>query len=242
MALPILAVPKHELNIPSTNEVVKYRPFLVKEEKVLLMAQESNEEKTIIDAMKEIVKNCVETKLDIDKMPLFDIEYIFMKLRAKSVGEIVKLKYGHPGATNSSNEKCEHFEEIEVNLDKVEVSRTEGHDTKVKLTDDIGLVMRYPQIGMMEKVRAAETEVETLFDVIRGCIEMIYEGDEVHYPKDYSKKEMETFLESLNTDQFVKIRNFFETMPKIRYETEYECTECNQREKVTITNIQDFFE
>ena len=169
MALPKINVATYELNLPSSNEIVKFRPFLVKEEKILLMAMESEETNDMMNAIKQIISNCViSSKLKVEELPLFDLEYMFIKLRAKSVGE--KTKIGMKCL------ECDTSTEVEVNLDEVEVIKGENHDPKIQLTDEIGVVMKYPKLNIMENIGDINN-VEDGFAVLRKSIEMIFESE-----------------------------------------------------------------
>ena len=178
MALPKINVATYELNLPSSNEIVKFRPFLVKEEKILLMAMEGGETKDMMNAIKQIIGNCVSSpKLNIEELPLFDLEYVFVKLRAKSIGEKTKL--------GLKCEECDATTEVEVNIDEVEIVKGENHDPKIQLTDDVGVVLKYPRIDMMEGIGNLNN-IEEGFAVLRKSIEMIFSGDEVYEAKDHS--------------------------------------------------------
>jgi len=243
MALPVLNAPTHELTLTSTGETIQFRPFLVKEEKILLMALESGDEKEMIRAMKQIISSCVMGEVDIDKLPLFDIQYLFLNIRSQSVGEKVKLHFKHPESTNSNNEKCEHVQEIEIDLKNIKPEILEGHSKKIDLTDDVGVTMTYPGFDMYDKMVALQDEsaVDVIFDIISDSIEMIYKGDEVFYAEDHTKEELVEFLNSLSSGQFNNIRNFFQTMPYLRHEFDYTCSKCGCSEHVTLTGIEDFF-
>ena len=233
MALPKINVATYELNLPSSNEIVKFRPFLVKEEKILLMAMESEETNDMMNAIKQIISNCViSSKLKVEELPLFDLEYMFIKLRAKSVGE--KTKIGMKCL------ECDTSTEVEVNLDEVEVIKGENHDPKIQLTDEIGVVMKYPKLNIMENIGDINN-VEDGFAVLRKSIEMIFTGDEVYEAKDHSEKELDDFLNSLTRSQFQKIQDFFEGMPKLKKEIKWNCTKCESEREVTLEGMNAFF-
>ena len=233
MALPKINVATYELNLPSSNEIVKFRPFLVKEENILLMAMEGGETKDMMNAIKQIIGNCVSSpKLNIEELPLFDLEYVFVKLRAKSIGEKTKL--------GLKCEECDATTEVEVNIDEVEIVKGENHDPKIQLTDDVGVVLKYPRIDMMEGIGNLNN-IEEGFAVLRKSIEMIFSGDEVYEAKDHSEKELDDFLNSLTRDQFQKIQDFFDGLPKLKKDVKWNCSGCQKEREVTLEGMNAFF-
>ena len=239
MPLPKLKVPTYTLKLPSTGKVIKFRPFLVKEEKILMMAAESEDQVAILNAVKQIANNCLFGQLDIDNLPIFDLEYIFLRIRAKSVGEEVTFNYRHIDGINNKKEECSHVQEIKLNLEEVEVEQNPLHEKNIKLTDTIGLVLSYPKMTMMEGVDLSNAQEG--FELIAKSIEMIYDGDKTYETTDYSEQEMDDFLSSLTQEQFLKITHFFETMPKLRHTFQYKCDKCEQEETVTIEGLESFF-
>jgi hypothetical protein len=236
MALPKLTTPTYELEVPSTDEKIKYRPFLVKEEKILLIAMESGEGKDILNAVKEIVTECTFEKLDLGKMPMFDIEYIFLNIRAKSVGEISNLRLKCP-------DDEETYADVEVDLSKVQVQVEKGHSPKIKLTDEMGLVMAYPSIDSFSKTGITDITAENMLEVISSCIHQVYDkkGEEVFDAKDQSKKELTEFIESLNTTQFRAVQQFFDTMPKLKHVVTIENPNTKVKTDVVLQGLNDFF-
>ena len=243
MALPVLNAPTYELTLSSSGETIQYRPFLVKEEKILLMALESGDEKEMMRSMKQIISSCVMNEVDIEKLPLFDIQYLFLNIRSLSVGEKSILRFKHPDELNSNNEKCEHIQEVEIDLKGIKPEQLPGHNKKIDLTSDIGLTMSYPGFDMYDKIISLQDEsaLDVIFDIVSESIEMIYKGDEIFYAEDHSKEDLIEFLNSLSTLQFNKIRNFFQTMPYLRHEFDYTCEKCGCKEHVVLTGIEDFF-
>ncbi len=237
MSLPKLNTPEYRLNVPSTDEEIRYRPFLVKEEKVLLVAQETGTDKATYDAIRNIIKSCTMEEIDIDRLPLFDMEYIFLNIRAKSVGEIAKLKVKCP-------DDGETEVEVEVDLTKIVVEMDENHDARIKLTDDIGVLMMYPNFGTVTK-QSIETpkgkETEKLFDMISDCMYQIWQGEETFDAMDYSVKDRKAFLDSLNHQQFEKLQNFFETMPTLKKEIEVTNPKTKVTSTLTLQGIAAFF-
>ena len=235
MSLPVINAPTYELAIPSTKEKIKYRPFLVKEEKILLLAMEDGEETNITIALKQIIENCTFEKVDVSKLPLFDLEYIFLRIRAKSVGEVAKLSI-------LCEDDGETYVPVEIPLEEIKVVHTKGHKNKIKLTKDIGITMRYPQLNMMAKQQTGETPtVEQTFDILGDCIENITEGETVHERADFNDEELRTFLESLSTNQFQDIQQFFETMPKLQHIVEVENPKTKVMNTITLEGMQSFF-
>ena len=237
MALPKLNTPTYELEIPSTDEKIKYRPFLVKEEKILMMAMEAGKSSDITGTVKEIVHECTFGKLDVSKLPMFDVEYLFLNIRAKSVGEVSKLKILCP-------DDKETYAEVEVDLTKVQVQVDEEHTNKIILSDDAGMIMTYPTIDSFKETGITDITPANMLDVIGNCILQIYEekGEKVYDPKDQSKKELIEFLEQLNTQQFKDVQNFFDTMPKLKHEIEVLNPKTKKKSKITLTGLNDFFE
>ena len=235
MSLPVINAPTYELAIPSTKEKIKYRPFLVKEEKILLLAMEDGDETNITIALKQIIENCTDGKVDVDKLALFDLEFIFLRIRAKSVGENVQVSL-------LCQDDGETYVPVEIPLEEIKVMHTKGHKNKIKLTKDIGITMRYPQLNMMAMQSQGETpSVEATFNILGDCIENITEGETVHERADFNDEELKTFLESLNTKQFQSIQQFFETMPKLQHIVEVENPKTKVMNTITLEGMQSFF-
>ena len=189
MALPILTTPTYELEVPSTTAKIKYRPFLVKEEKILLIAMESNDNAEIIQAVKTIVSECTFNKLDLGKMPMFDVEYIFLQIRAKSVGEVSKLRV-------LCQDDMDTYADVEINLNDVKVQVDDNHRNKIELSDEMGVIMKYPTIDSFTENGIEDITSTNMLDVISSCILQIYDkkGEEVHFAKDQTKKELIDFI------------------------------------------------
>lgn len=235
MALPTLNNPTYTLTLPSTGEKIKYRPFLVKEEKILLMATESNDPKDMVRSLKQIAENCTMGKFNPEEYPMFDLEYVFLNLRAKSVGEVAE-----PVFTPAD---CDKPVTLHVDLSKVEVVKAENHTNKVKLTDTIGLIMNYPSLDQAEEIdpKVGVDDPDFALEVIVNCIDSIYDGEQMFSGKDHTKRELIDFVENLTQEQFLKISEFFETMPKIRYTTKYKCPCSGEEKEITLSGLQDFF-
>ena len=236
MALPKLTTPTYELEVPSTDEKIKYRPFLVKEEKILLIALESGENKDIISAVKEIVSECTFGKVDLGILPMFDVEYIFLNIRAKSVGEISTLKLLCP-------DDGETYANVDVNLNDVQVHVDEGHNNKIELTDEMGIIMTYPNIDSYTKSGITDITASNMLDVIGTCILQIYDkkGEEVFEAKDQTTKELTEFIEQLNTKQFKDLQQFFDTMPRLKHTVEIKNPKTKVKTKVLLQGLNDFF-
>ena len=238
MALPILETATYELTLPSKDVKVKFRPFLVKEEKILLQALESGEEKDLTSALKQIVHACTFGAVNIDTLPLFDVEYIFLQIRAKSVGEIAKLKLLCP-------DDKETYAEVEIDLSKVEVHVDEDHSNKIVIDKkkNIGLIMSYPNINSArgEEGKLKGKRTKAMFDILVNSIYQIYEGDKIHSPADYSNDEMMKFIESLDSQTYKKINDFFDSMPKLKQDIELENPKTKVKSTITLAGLSDFF-
>ena len=236
MALPKLNTPTYELEIPSSDEKIKYRPFLVKEEKILLMAMESKDNTQIINAVKDIVSSCTFEKVDVKAMPMFDMEYIFLNIRAKSVGEISKLRILCPDDGKT-------YAQIELDLTKVEVQVGDDHTNKIELTDDTGIIMTYPTIDSFLESGVETINANNMLDVIGTCILQIYEekGEKVYEAKDQTKKELTEFIESMNSKQFKQVQLFFDTMPKLTHTLKVKNPKTKKESNVKLSGLNDFF-
>jgi len=234
MTLPVINTPTYELTVPSTKDTLVYRPFLVKEEKILLMAMEEDSETQLNRALKQVVNNCTFQKVKVDKLPLFDLEYIFLRIRAKSVGEVAKLSL-------LCEDDGETYVPIEIDLESIEVEFQEGHNTKIEITDDIGIVMSYPTFEYLD-FSVEGSDINKLFDIIASSINQIFEGETVYERTDFNKKELKTFLESLTSEQFKKVQNFFETMPRLRHTLEIENPKTKVTNTVVLEGLNSFFD
>jgi len=236
MALPRLDVPTYELAIPSTDDKIKYRPFLVKEEKILLIAMESGETKDMLQAVKDIVDECTFNQLNLGTMPMFDIEYIFLNIRAKSVGEVSKLKV-------LCQDDMKTYANVEIDLSEIEVQVEEGHTNKIELTDEMGVIMKYPTIDSFSVNNITDITTDNMLEVIATCIAQIYDkkGEEVYDSKDSTQKELIEFVEQLNTKQFQDMQKFFDTMPTLKHTITVKNPKTKKESKVTLTGLSDFF-
>ena len=237
MPLPKIATPTYELELPSTGATVKYRPFLVKEEKVLVIALESEDNKQITNAIKAVLKSCILSKgIKVENLPTFDIEYLFLNIRGKSVGEDLEV-----------NIICPDDEETQVpvtiNLDEIEVQRDDKHTNKIKVDDSIMMEMKYPSLDQFIKNNFDfnDNMMEQSFDLIATCIDKIYTEDEVWASADCTKKEMKDFLEQMNSNQFKEIEKFFETMPKLSHSIKVTNPKTKVKSEVVLEGLASFF-
>ena len=244
MALPKLNVPVYEAILPSTETVIKYRPFLVKEEKILLTAMESEDNKSISVAIKQIINNCVQGTLDVEHLPTFDIEYLFLRLRAKSIGEEVTIGLKPFPCSQNNGELCENTSEIKLNLEEVKVVKNEKHTNKIMLSDDIGIMLSYPNIEKLQDIMgegSTASQTDQSMGVIKDSVSMIFTKEETHEKDSFTSEELDEFFDSLTSDQFVKIRDFFETMPALKHTVKYKCSTCGEDKETTIQGLNSFF-
>jgi len=234
MALPKLNTQTFELNVPSTDEKIKYRPFLVKEEKVLLQAQQSGKPEEMADALVQVIKNCTFDKISAENLPSFDIEYIFLKIRSKSVGEKVDLMITCP---DDNETKVKHT----VDLSKVEVEVDDDHINNVKLTDSVSVIMSYPTIKTFQGANLQNMAAEEIVSLTGRCIHQIIDGVETHERTDIEDKDMTEFLENLTQDQFAKIQKFFTTMPRLKHVVKVTNPKTKKKGTVTLQGMQSFF-
>ena len=238
MALPIIETPRYELTLPSSDVQVQFRPFIVKEEKILLVAMESKDNNEIINATKNILRACTFEELDIDTLPMFDIEYLLLQIRGKSVGEVAKFKVICPDDKQTPTD-------VELDLSTINVQVDDEHSNKVVIDEkrELGLVLNYPSLGITKAGFDVNKEnVDTMFKVVANCIDHIYEGEKTYPAKDSTQKELITFLEGLSQEAFLKIKKFFDTMPQLRHEVEVTNPKTGIVSKVTFKGLQDFFQ
>ena len=237
MALPKIEVPTYELTLPSEDKKIKYRPFLVREEKILYIAMETGQNKEMINALKDVVGACTFDVLNVDRLPIFDIEYLFLQIRAKSVSEITKFRAICPDDGKT-------YVETEVDLTKVEVQVDDEHTNRIILDTqrNLGLVLKYPTLKNYDIGRGLDNiEIDKVFNILIDCIDHIFEGDKIYPAKDTSKQELKDFIEGLPQDAFTKIKSFFDTMPKLKHEIEVTNPNTNVTSKIVLTGIADFF-
>jgi len=238
MPLPKISTPTYELELPSTGQTIKYRPFLVKEEKLLVLALESEDTKQITTAIKTVIKNCIETKgIKIEALPTFDIEYLFLNIRGKSVGEEIELNVICP-------DDGETTVPFSINVDDIKVQKNPEHNNKIKLDDSIMMEMKYPSLEQFIKSNfdlSADNTVDQSFELIASCIGKIFTEDEVWVAEDVTKKEMIEFLDQMNTTQFKQIEKFFETMPKLSHTIKVVNPKTKVESEVVLEGLSSFF-
>ena len=235
MALPKLKTPVYTLDLPSTGEKVKYRPFLVKEQKILMMAQESENETEIFDAVTTLVNSCTFDKIDGKNSPLFDIEYIFLKIRSKSVGETTTINVLCP-------DDNETYAPVSIKFDDVYVQMIDDHSNIIEITDDIKMVMKYPQLSDIKSMSSVKNEQSQVFDILKKCIWEVHHGDVIHNRVDVTDSDIEEFIDNFTTEQFEKVTQFFNTMPKLRHEVEVTNPKTKVKGKVIIEGLDNFLE
>lgn len=232
MPLPKLQHPIYELTLPSSGQQIKFRPFLVREEKILLIAKQSEDPKEIVRSVKQIINNCiVEPQLDVEELSTFDIEYFFLRLRSRSVNNIVSLSY--------RDFEDDKVYTVEVDLDDVVVKRDPNHTNKIKINEAVGLTLKYPSADLYNKM-SVNDENEAAFAAIKWCIETVYDEDNVYPIKDFSEKEVDEFIQSLDVNSLEKILEFFRTMPKLHYEVKY-INSLGHERAVELNTLSDFF-
>jgi hypothetical protein len=230
MALPKIKHPTYKATIPSTKKEVTLRPFTVQEEKILLMAKSTEKTADIVSAVKQIIQNCVQESIDIEKLATFDIEYLFIRLRAKSVGEIVDLEYTDPDTKEVIRFK--------LNLDDVQVKFNDGHTNKIKIMDDVGIAMRYPTLEELKSIEEGGDEEKTVTTVLKRCIDKIYDKDNVY--TDYTDQELDEFINSLPLESMTSIKEFFDTMPSLEHTVELK-NKAGETKKIVLKGINSFF-
>jgi citrate lyase gamma subunit len=238
MGLPKIATPTYELELPSTEQKIKYRPFLVKEEKLLVIALESEDTKQITNAIKTVIKNCIETKnIKVESLPTFDIEYLFLNIRGKSVGEEIEVNIICP-------DDGETTVPVKILVDDIQVQKNPEHNNKIKLDDSIMMEMKYPSLDQFIKSNfdlSSDSTMDQSFELIGSCIDKIYTEDEVWVAADVTKKEIMDFLDQMNSSQFKEIEKFFETMPKLSHTIKVKNPKTEVESEVVLEGLSSFF-
>ena len=245
MALPKVSTPTYELTIPSSGEKVSYRPFLVKEEKTLLMAMESKDTTAMTKAMQDIITACTDGEVNPKDLAPYDLEFFFLQLRGRSVGEIIEVNAPRPPNFAACCEEAteEDICELSINIDDIKVDTSKIKPSKIEISDKIGIKMKFPEIDAIQKYSSIEGAMKAadIFKLIIECIEYIWDGDEIFKAKDSTKKELNDFLDSLNTQQFNKIKDFFESMPRLSHDVDWVCPKCEKSKPLTLMGIDAFF-
>ena len=244
MALPKINTPIFELTLSSSGQSVQYRPFLVKEQKILLLALESGEAKSIMTAVKQIIRNCVVgDNVDVDKLPTFDLEYFFMRLRGKSIGEVVDLQLRHPTGFNSKGEECDHATQFKFNIMDVEVQKSIEHSDKIIIDENtgLGIKLKYPTADFAEMDLENLSQLDIASKMLVASIDYIYDKEEVYKKEDSSEKELAAFIDDLSQEQFTSVMKFFETMPKLKHTINWKCSKCGCDDEVSLEGMSNFF-
>lgn len=240
MSLPKMNSPVYTVKIPSTSQQVTFRPFTVREEKALLLAQQSEDTNIMSDTLKMIIEGCVKEKFNVDKLAIFDIEYLFTQIRAKSVGEMVDLIFTCAHCEDES-ETPKNKMRIGFDLTQIEVVKDPNHTNKIHLFGECGVIMNYPNLNTFRKADGKEEDINAVIEVVTDCIEAIYSGDEMFYANEQSREELEEFVLNLTKQQFELLEEFFVTIPKFKKEVEFNCPVCKANNKVTLEGTASFF-
>jgi len=237
MALPKQASAIYSTIIPSTDKPIKFKPFLVKQEKALLLAQQSENQIVMLDTLKDILTDCIISKIDIDSLAMFDIEFLLLQIRSRSIGEIVELIFSCDLCDNPKAKVKYSFD-----VSKIEVVKDPNHTKNIKLFDEVGVVMKYPGLENIKRIESLDLDsIDNIFDVIIDSIDYIYDGKEMHHAKDQTKEELIDFINNLSQIQFQKLRDFFETMPKLRQDVKYTCPICKLEHNKYLQGLDTFF-
>jgi len=234
MPLPQITTPEFTTTLPSTGEKLSFRPFLVKEEKILLMAQEGKDKNEIQKAVSNILEECIKNPITVEDLPMFDIEWLFIQLRSKSVGEVIDLKIKH-----IENKECLHLNPIEVNLEELEMTKDPNHKNIIMIDDNIGVTMRYPTLKLLGDKDPQGLDPSKILDIICDCILNVFDKDQVY--NEFTKDEIDKFVGDLDQKQLVKFMDFFKTMPKIEHTIKYKCEKCGQDVEHKLNGLVDFF-
>lgn len=242
--LPKIDVPIYETNLISNGQKIRFRPFLVKEQKLFLMASQSDDPKDMIESIKQVINNCVIDDIDVNSLATFDLENLFIQLRARSVNEVVNLKYNcnNKVADDKGEEKvCGNLVEFDINLLELQAEKNPNHKNKIEITDKLGIVLKYPTFNMMDKINMESNDLTQILDIIVTCIDYIYDSDNLYYAKDSTKEELIEFVEGLKQSDLEKIQEFFTTLPRLKKELHFHCSKCGYDENITVEGIQNFF-
>lgn len=241
--LPKLDVPTYEVNLISTGKPVRFRPFLVKEQKLFLMASESDDAKETVNVIRQVLKNCIIDDIDVDSLPTFDLEWLFIHLRARSVEEVVNLKYkcnNNVKDEEGKDVKCSGYVEFDVNLLEVQANKNPDHTNKIQITENLGVVLKYPTFEMIQKYEGME-ENDLMSNVLVDCIDYIYDKEQMYYAKDTTREELNEFVDNLQQKDLEKIKLFFDTIPEVKKDVTFDCPKCKYKEDIAIKGIQNFF-
>ena len=240
MPLPKIDTPIYDLVLPLSKKEIRFRPFLVKEQKNLLMAMESNDKESIEKNVKQVLINCTVTEgIDIEKLPVVDVEYYFLNLRARSVGEVIENRYRCDNEVN--NEKCGNLMDVKLNILEIKVEGVKENNDIIQLTDKVSMKLRYPEFSFLKKVSKLENVSDVAFEMIADCVEYVYDGEQFYYAKEISSKEMVEFIETLNQTQFSKIEDFFANLPRLEKKIDMKCSRCGFEHRLDVEGLESFF-
>jgi rubrerythrin len=240
MALPKIDVPTYEIELPVSKTKVKFRPFLVKEQRNLLMALEANDADTIEQNIRQVLHNCTLTEgIDIEKLPITDIEYYFLNLRARSVGEVAENKYRCNNEVEGK--ECGNIMEVNINLLDIQVEKPAGISDTIKLTENITVKLKYPEFSIVKETKNTTDISEFALKMIADSIEYIHDGEQFYYAKEADPKELQDFVDSLNQQQFSRLEEFFNNLPKLEKTVDFTCNKCGYEHKLEIEGLNNFF-
>lgn len=239
--LPIINSPVFDVILPVSKKAISYRPFLIKEQKVLLMAAETEDKDFLIRNIKEIIKNCCITPIDFDKLPTIDVEFLFLQLRARSVGEVVETKYRCENYVEEKEGPCWNLMDVSYNILETTID-AENYIDDIKLTNTVGVKMKFPDYNSVRNIAESKPESEIIFEVIKNCIDYIYDENNVYYISETPEEEVDTFLESLNIEQFQNIQKYFDCLPTLEKKINVTCSKCNFEHEIVIKGIKNFFD
>jgi hypothetical protein len=240
MALPKIDTPIYDLTLPLSKKKIRFRPFLVKEQKNLLMAMESNDRESIENNIKQVLQNCtLTTKVDIEKLPVTDVEYYFLQLRARSVGEVVENKYRCDNIVEGKS--CGNIMETSLNLLDIKVDGVKEKNDVIEITDKISIKLKYPEFSILSKLSKLTDVADITFEMIADSIEYIYDGEQFYYSHETPHEELIEFVESLNQKQFSKVEDFFANLPKLQKKIEMKCSRCGFEHKLDVEGLESFF-
>jgi hypothetical protein len=239
MALPKIETPIYDIELPLSKHKLRFRPFLVKEQKILMMALESQERSNIERNIRQILQNCTLDDVDVRTLPIVDVEYFFLQLRARSIGEVVESRYKCENEVEGK--KCGHMMDVEIPLLDIKVDTVNLPET-IQLTNTIGVKLKYPEYAVLERLENVESASAIAFELIAECIEYIFEGDQIYYADESTPEEMLEFLESLRQEQFRKIEDYFENLPTIKKTIQVTCAKCGFHHSITLQGLENFFE
>jgi hypothetical protein len=241
--LPKIDVPIYNVELPLTKKKIRYRPFLVKEEKLLMMAMESDDFKGVMTTIKQVANNCILDQIDVEDLPVTDIEFLFLHLRARSVSEVVELNYkcNNTVKGDDGDEKtCNHIVKLDFNIFDIKPTHDDRHSNKIELSKDLGIVMRYPTFESVEQIEDVD-DIQKVFSILATCIDYIYDADNIYYAKNVTKEELIEFIDSMSREQFDKVKTFFDTMPKLKKNVDFKCGRCGYSENIEVEGLQNFF-